>query len=90
YLRLLSRRSESAQRYASLAATNAVEPDIAAGSSGGPGLRARLRRHLPAMLMLAGIISMIVAVARPQAIIMLPSRLDAIMLAMDTAGAREA
>ena len=97
YLRLLSRRSEASRRYASLAATNAVDPaavdslnSAASVLSGKPGIVTALRRHAPAILMLLGITAMIVAVARPQAIIMLPSRLDAIMLAMDTSGSMRA
>lgn len=90
YLRLLSRRSEASRRYASLAATNAVDPAAVSASSGKPGAMAALRRHAPAILMLLGITAMIVAVARPQAVIMLPSRLDAIMLAMDTSGSMRA
>lgn len=96
YLRLLSRRSETTQRYASLAATNAVEPAATSGRSGPtgatprPGAMVALKRHAPAILLLSGITAMIVAVARPQAIIMLPSRLDAIMLAMDTSGSMRA
>ncbi len=89
YLRLLSRRSASARRYAGLLegeSGNGMQPDV-------PGLRHTSRkvlRHAPAILMLLGLIAMIVAVARPQAIIMLPSRLDAIMLVMDTSGSMRA
>jgi Ca-activated chloride channel family protein len=49
-----------------------------------------LRRHLPATLLLLGLCAMIFAVARPQAIITLPSRVDTIILAMDISGSMRA
>lgn len=92
YLRLLSRRSASARRYAGLLegdSGNGMQPD-ASDVSGLRGAMRTLLRHAPAVLMLLGLIAMIVAVARPQAIILLPSRLDAIMLVMDTSGSMRA
>jgi Ca-activated chloride channel family protein len=90
YLRLLSRRSEASRRYAGLVSSPQAESD---GASAASGLRAAGRtwlRHAPAIFMLAGLTVMIIAVARPQAIILLPSRLDAIMLVMDTSGSMRA
>jgi len=92
YLRLLSRRSAATRRYAGLlegGAGSGLQPD-AADESRLRGASRRLLRHAPAILMLLGLIAMIVAVARPQAIIMLPSRMDAIMLVMDTSGSMRA
>jgi Ca-activated chloride channel family protein len=48
------------------------------------------RRHFPAVLILLAITSLLVAVARPQALMLLPSRLQTIILAMDTSGSMRA
>lgn len=92
YLRLLSRRSASSRRYAGLLeGESGSDPQVQASDLAGlRGASRKLRRHAPATLMLVGLIAMIVAVARPQAIIMLPSRMDAIMLVMDTSGSMRA
>ena len=92
YLRLLSRRIAAARRYAGLLEGGLAEggqPD-APGVRGLRGAVRTLLRHAPAVLMLLGLIAMIVAVARPQAIILLPSRMDAIMLVVDTSGSMRA
>jgi Ca-activated chloride channel family protein len=82
YLRLIARRRNAALRFASLA--------IAAEAPGAAGAWAALRHHLPAILLLAGLSAMIFAVARPQAVITLPTRVDAIILAMDVSGSMRA
>ena len=43
----------------------------------------RFTRHAPALLVLLGLSGMLVAIARPQAILLLPSRIDTVMLAID-------
>ncbi len=48
------------------------------------------RHHAPAILLLAGLGAMIIAVARPQALVVLPARADAIILAMDASGSMRA
>ncbi len=48
------------------------------------------RRHLPALLWLVGIAAMLVAVARPQASLVLPSHVEAVMLAIDISGSMRA
>lgn len=48
------------------------------------------RHHAPAILLLAGLAAMILAVARPQALVVLPARPDAIILAMDASGSMRA
>ena len=53
-------------------------------------VHANLRRHIPGVLMLAGLTAMLLAVARPQAVIPLPSRVETIILAMDTSGSMRA
>jgi Ca-activated chloride channel family protein len=48
------------------------------------------RRHLPAVLLLLGLTAMVFAIARPQAVVKLPSRVDTIILAMDASGSMRA
>lgn len=102
YLRLIARRKRTGLRFAGLAIAGEGADDTAGaqGSTGATGtLRTRgrlggrfgtLRDHAPAILLLAGLTAMIVAVARPQAVIVLPSRADAIILAMDASGSMRA
>jgi Ca-activated chloride channel family protein len=73
YVLLLRRRNKAALRYASLAL-------VRAASTGGP----RIRRHVPPLLLLLALIALIVAMARPHAVITLPSEQRTIILAMDT------
>ena len=79
YLRLLERSGRAALRFANLEAVGT------AGARTGA-----LRRHVPAMLLLLGASAMIFALARPQALIMLPSRLQTVILAMDISGSMRA
>lgn len=76
YFWMIARRRRHARRYASLALT---------GNAGGP-----LRRGLPAVALLLGLTAMIFAVARPQSVIMLPSRISTVILAMDVSGSMRA
>ena len=50
----------------------------------------RFTRHAPALLVLLGLASLLVAIARPQAILLLPSRIDTVMLAIDSSGSMRA
>lgn len=50
----------------------------------------RFTRHAPALLVLLGLAGMLVAIARPQAILLLPSRIDTVMLAIDSSGSMRA
>src|ERR1051325_5674353 len=72
YFYILRRKQESAVKYASL---TMVKQAI--------GPRQRLRRHIPPLLFLIALIAMIVAIARPAAIVMLPSQYQTIILAME-------
>lgn len=54
------------------------------------GARQPLRRHLPPLLYLLGLAAMLVAVARPSAVITLPVSEQTIMLAMDISGSMRA
>ncbi|HEX4327628.1 MAG TPA: VWA domain-containing protein [Burkholderiales bacterium] len=80
YLRLAARQRLAARNLAKLAAVDGVsgrEPSAFA-------------RHVSALLLLFAIILMIAAVARPQAVMVLPTRVDAIILAMDVSGSMRA
>ena len=91
YLRLIRRRSQTDLRYAGLALAGPNATGYATGQAGlRRGWRARLGEQLPALLLLAGLATLILAVARPQAVIVLPSRVDAIILAMDASGSMRA
>jgi Ca-activated chloride channel family protein len=79
YLWLLYRRKKNTVRYASLALVKQ-----AAGK--GPGWR----RHLPPALLLLAIATLLVASARPLAIVTLPSQQETIILAMDVSGSMRA
>jgi Ca-activated chloride channel homolog len=72
YLWALNRRKRSALRYANL---GAIKEAI------GPGQR--LRRHIPPLLFLVATIAAILAIARPSAVITLPSDQRTIILTMD-------
>jgi Ca-activated chloride channel family protein len=78
YFYLLRRKQESALRYASL---SMVKEAIGAR---------RFRRHIPPLLFLLALIAMLVAVARPAAVVTLPSHHQTIILAMDVSGSMRA
>jgi Ca-activated chloride channel homolog len=78
YFYLLRRRQESALRYASL---SMVKEAI--------GVQ-RFRRHIPPLLFLFALIAMLVAIARPAAVVTLPSQHQTIILAMDVSGSMRA
>src|SRR6267142_2711026 len=79
YFFLLRRKKEAALRYASL---SMVKEAMGAGQ--------RFRRHIPPLLFLIALIVMIVAIARPAAVITLPSQHQTIILAMDVSGSMRA
>jgi Ca-activated chloride channel family protein len=79
YLLLLRRKKKAALAYASLSMVKAAMR---------PGQR--FRRHVPPLLFLLSLIAMIVAVARPAAIVTLPSQRETIILAMDVSGSMRA
>jgi Ca-activated chloride channel family protein len=72
YVLLLRRKKKGVLRYASL---SLVKDAI------GPGQR--IRRHIPPALFLAAMIAALVAIARPSAVITLPSEQRTIILAID-------
>ena len=75
YVWLLRRRKQLTVRYASL---SMVKDALAAGP--------RFRRHVPPILFLAALTLLIIAIARPQAVVTLPSQHETIILAMDVSG----
>src|SRR4051812_28367954 len=79
YLWLLKRKKKLAVRYASLAI-------VKEAMGKGPGWR----RHLPPALFLLAIVAMLLAAARPTAVITLPSQQQTIILAMDVSGSMRA
>ena len=79
YILLLRRKRKNAVRYASL---YMVKEALGAG----PGFR----RHVPPLLLLIGFTIMILAVARPAAVVTLPSQRGTVILAMDISGSMRA
>lgn len=79
YWWLLHRRKKMALSYSSLALVREAL---------GPGQR--LRRHIPPALFLMALIALLLAAARPLAVITLPSQDQTIMLAMDVSGSMRA
>lgn len=72
YVFLLRRKKKDAIRYASLSLVKAAI---------GPGQR--FRRHFPPLLFLLALVASIVAIARPSAVVTLPSEQRTIILAID-------
>lgn len=79
YVWLLRRRKRTAVRYANLALVRQ-----AMGRSAG------WRRHVPPALMLVAISALVLASARPAAVITLPSQQETIVLAIDVSGSMRA
>ena len=79
YVWLLRRRTRAALNYPSLGLVRAAL---------GPGQR--LRRHIPPALFLLALVALLLAAARPLAVITLPSEQQTIMLAMDVSGSMRA
>ena len=75
YLWLVARRGNAARRYAGFV------PAVDAG---------RLRRYAPPVLLLLGLCFLLLAVARPQAVIVLPVHQQTVMLVMDASGSMRA
>jgi Ca-activated chloride channel family protein len=79
YVWLLKRKKKTALRYASL---SIVREAMGASQS--------VRRHVPPILFLLALCTLIVAAARPMAVISLPSTQETIILAMDVSGSMRA
>jgi Ca-activated chloride channel family protein len=83
YLRLQQRRRRIAERYGTLGIVRE-----AAAPRGSPLLGRR--RHIPPALFLAGLTILLVALARPQAIVSLPRLESTVILAFDVSGSMAA
>lgn len=79
YVWLMRRKKKNTLRYASL---SIVKEAMGAGQS--------VRRHIPPVLFLLALAAMLVAAARPVAVITLPSSQQTIILAMDVSGSMRA
>jgi len=79
YLWLLNKRKKSTLRFASLAVVKQAQ-------GGGPGWR----RHVPPALLLLALGALLVATARPMAVVTLPLQQETIILAMDVSGSMRA
>jgi len=78
YVLALRKNQKMAVRYASLSLLKAAMPGR------------NLRRHVPPFLFLLAVIGMLAAVARPAAVLRLPSQHDMVILAMDVSGSMRA
>jgi Ca-activated chloride channel family protein len=79
YVLVLRRKKKLALRYASLALVRDAM-----------GVGQRIRRHVPPLLFFLALAAMIVAIARPQATITLPTQHETVILAMDISGSMRA
>ena len=79
YFYILRRQRDAVLRYASLAMVKEAM-----------GASQRFRRHIPPLLFLIALIALIVATARPAAVVTLPSQYRTIILAMDVSGSMRA
>ncbi|NDP43361.1 MAG: VWA domain-containing protein [Aromatoleum sp.] len=79
YVLLLRRKKKAALRYASL---SLIKDALGAGQ--------RFRRHLPPLLFLVALTLMLIAIARPVAVVTLPSQHETVILAMDVSGSMRA
>src|SRR5688572_11928652 len=79
YFFILKRKKQAALKYASLIM---VKEAMSAGQ--------KFRRHIPPLLLIISLFAMILAIARPAAIVTLPSQHRTIILAMDISGSMRA
>jgi Ca-activated chloride channel family protein len=79
YLLVLRRKRKFALHYASL---SMVQDAM--------GASRRFRRHLPPLIFLLALISMLIAIARPAAVVTLPYQYETVVLAIDASGSMRA
>ena len=79
YVWLMRRKKKLALRYASL---SIVREAMGAGQT--------VRRHIPPFLFMLALVAMLIAAARPRAVVVLPSNQQTIILAMDVSGSMRA
>ena len=75
YILILRKKKKLALRYASLAIVRDAM-----------GMGNRIKRHIPPALFLLSLAAMLLALARPQATITLPTQHETVILAMDISG----
>lgn len=101
YALMMWRRGRGGRRYINLeivgelagAGGGALAGQWAAGGvqqSARPSRLVRWRRHIPPILTLLALAALIFAISRPQAVILLPSKVETIMLAIDNSGSMRA
>jgi Ca-activated chloride channel family protein len=79
YLLVLRRKKKIALRYASLSMVQQAM-----------GASRRLRRHIPPLIFLLALISMLIAISRPAAVVTLPYQYETVILAIDASGSMRA
>jgi Ca-activated chloride channel family protein len=79
YIMMLRRKNKAAVRYASLSIVREAM-----------GVGAGFRRHVPPILFIMALTVMIAAIARPAAVVTLPSQRSTVILAMDVSGSMRA
>jgi Ca-activated chloride channel homolog len=79
YILVLRRKKKLALRYASLAIVRDAM-----------GVGQRIKRHIPPLLFFCALAAMLLALARPQATITLPTQHETVILAMDISGSMRA
>ena len=79
YVLVLRRKKKLALRYASLAIVRDAM-----------GVGQRIKRHIPPLLFFGALAAMLLALARPQATITLPTQHETVILAMDISGSMRA
>ena len=79
YFVVLRRKKKLALRYASLGLVREAM-----------GMGQRIRRHIPPLLFFGALAAMLLAMARPQAMITLPTQHETVILAMDISGSMRA
>jgi Ca-activated chloride channel homolog len=79
YLLVLRRKKKMALRYASLSMVQQAM-----------GASRRFRRHIPPLIFLLALISMLIAISRPAAVVTLPYQYETVILAIDASGSMRA
>jgi Ca-activated chloride channel homolog len=79
YLLVLRRKKKLALRYASLSMVQEAM-----------GASRRFRRHIPPLIFLLALISMLIAISRPAAVVTLPYQYETVILAIDASGSMRA
>lgn len=91
YLRLQQRRRKIIAQYGSLGLVSTTARSSPSGRAASAAPRSPgFRRHLPPLLLLAGLALLVIAMARPQAVVSLPKKEGTVILAFDVSGSMAA